>query len=48
MQLIRANQKDTRNLSCSKARVDDEKQNKTKSEKVVETTRSNSSDQKTS
>ena len=39
MQLIRANQKVTRNLSCSKARIDHEKQNETKNEKVVETTK---------
>ena len=47
MQLIRANQKNTKNLSCSKTRIDDEEQNKTKNEKIVETTKSNSFNQKT-
>ena len=47
MQLIRADEKITRNLSCSKARVDHEEQNETKSEKVVETTERNSFDQET-
>ena len=47
MQLIRASQKNTKNLSCSKTRIDDEKQNKTKNEKVVETTKNNSFDQET-
>ena len=48
MQLIRASQKNTRNLSCSKTRIDDEEQNKAKSKKIVETTKSNSFDQETS
>ena len=39
MQLIRANEKNTKNLSCSKARIDYEKQNETKNEKIVETTK---------
>ena len=47
MQLISTNKKNTKNLSCSKARVDNEEQNKAKSEKVVETTKRNSSDQET-
>ena len=47
MQLIRANKKIRKNLSCSKTRIDDEKQNKTKNEKVVKTTKNNSFDQKT-
>ena len=45
MQLIRANQKDTRNLSFAKTRNEDEKQDKTKSKEIVETTARNSSDQ---
>ena len=47
MQLIRADEKNTRNLSRSKTRIDYEKQNKTKSEKIVETTERNSSNQET-
>ena len=47
MQLIRANQKNTENLSFAKARIANEKQNQTKNEKIVETTKKNSFDQKT-
>ena len=44
MQLIRANEKNTKNLSRSKTRINYKKQNKTKSEKVVKTTKKNSFD----
>ena len=47
MQLISTNKKNTKNLSCLKARIDNEKQNKTKSEKIVKTTKKNSFDQET-
>ena len=48
MQLIHSSEEITRNLSCSKARVDHEEQNETESEKIVETTKRNSSSQETS
>ena len=47
MQLVRASQKITRNLSCSKARVGHEEQDEAESEKAVETTGRNSFDQET-
>ena len=47
MQLIRANQKSAKNLSFAKTRIANEKQNQTKNEKIVETTKKNSFNQKT-
>ena len=47
MQLIRASQKNAKNLSFAKARIANEKQNQTKNEKIIETTKKNSSDQET-
>ena len=47
MQLIHSNKENTRKLLDAKTRIANEKQNQTKNEKVVETTRKNSFDQKT-
>ena len=47
MRLIRSNKKNARKLSNAKTRIENQKQNKTKSEKIVETTEKNSFDQKT-
>ena len=48
MQLIRADQKDTENLSFAKARVADEEQDQAESEEIVETTKRNPSGQEAS
>ena len=47
MQLIHSSKKNTKKLSDAKARIANKEQNKTKNEKVVETTEKNSSDQET-
>ena len=48
MQLIHSNKKNTKKLFDTKTRIANEKQNQTKNEKVVETTKKNSFDQETS
>ena len=48
IQLISTSKKNTKELSFAKARIENEKQNKTKSEKVVETTKRDSNSKKTS
>ena len=47
MRLIRSNEKNTKELSDAKTRIENEKQTQTKSEKIVETTEKNSFDQET-
>ena len=48
MRLIHSSKKNIEKIFCAKTRVENEEQNKTKSEEIDETTKKDSSNQKTS
>ena len=47
MQLIHSNEKNTRRISCAKARIENQTQSQTESEKIIETKRENSHNNET-